>query len=153
MTGNEKGFSLLELVIALLVLGVAATGLFSLNSMSAVGNNRSQERITATALAVEKLEKLKEESFANLVAGSFSDPAVDAAGSSEDGSHTRYERSWTATPTTIGTTPAMTLTVTVGWPGGDTVTISTQRVNPSLVTSLGVSAFPTVSTRGWRQVQ
>ncbi|MGH7857741.1 MAG: hypothetical protein ACREQY_10465, partial [Candidatus Binatia bacterium] len=129
--------------------GIAAVGLFSISSMSAVGNTRANDRIAATALAVDRLEQLRDAPFDSLVAATSSDGALTASGAAGG----IYARTWTIADATVGTLPAKTITVSVSWPEEQTVTVSTQRVEPSLVTTSFATAFPTVGRRGWKQVR
>lgn len=146
---NRTGSSLVELVVALAVLGIAAAGLAMVGSMSATGNVTSHDRIAATALAIDKMEELSDLPFDDLTAGTSSDGPLDPDG----GPDGLFTRTWTVADTTIGANPGKTITVTVTWPEDQSVGVSTQRVRSTLVTNAFVTAFPVVGTRGWSQVR
>lgn len=150
MIANERGVSLLELLVAFAILAVAAAGLFSVTSMAALGNNRNNDRIAATTLAVDKLEELAALGFSDLAAGAFADPQPIQPSGDAGGIFTR---SWTITNTTVAGASAKAISVTVAATGGETVTLSTQRVETSYIASGFATAFPSVANRGWSQTR
>lgn len=95
-----KGFTLLEVLIAIVVLSVALLGMASLTG-SIIGYNQFADQVTkATTLAQDKLEELKNTSYSNIT----------------DGSDT--ESIYTRTCTVASDSPAAnmkTITVTVTW--------------------------------------
>src|SRR3990172_2270351 len=66
---NNKGFTLVEIMIAMFILVVALLGLISVTVMVIKGNSFSKTMTTATTLAKDKMEQLKNTSFASLAGG------------------------------------------------------------------------------------
>jgi type IV pilus assembly protein PilV len=138
------GASLLEILVALTVIGIASTGLFYSASMTSSGNTRSRDRAAAMSLAIDKIEELKNTSFADLTAGSGTDTrsATGVAGGP-------YARAWTITDGTISGVPIKDVTVAVSWPGNGPVSLATTVSN---LPQLGLG-FPTAYVRNWNQAQ
>ena len=145
----QRGMSLIELVVALAVLSAAAAGLVLTSSMTATGNVTSHDRIAATSLAIDKMEELTEIPFESLTAGTTTETGLNAGGNAGG----IFDRAWVVTDGAIGSVPQKTIAVTVQWPDGQAVAVTTQRVRPSLLTNDFLTAFPTVGMRGWRQTQ
>ena len=108
--GNEKGFSLLELLIG---ISIFALGILATTTMQwwSVRNNTTGNVFTqANMLALTQLETLKNRDFSALVAGNFNDPnnPVDENGNAGG----IYNRSWT-----IANYSAFSrqITVTIQW--------------------------------------
>lgn len=95
---DSRGFTLIEIIIAIFILVVALTGLAGVASTVISGNAFSKEITTATTLAQEKIEQLKNTNYQNLA----------------DGSDTQsiYTRTWTITLTA---THVKTMEVAVQW--------------------------------------
>jgi type IV pilus assembly protein PilV len=95
---DNRGFTLIEIIIAIFILVVALTGLAGVASTVINGNAFSKEITTATTLAQEKIEELKNTNYQNLA----------------DGSDTQsiYTRTWTITQTA---THMKTMEVVVQW--------------------------------------
>jgi prepilin-type N-terminal cleavage/methylation domain-containing protein len=109
---NEKGFTLVELLIVCLVISFAFLGLANLFPVSVASLNESRMHTTAAGLAQEKMEALLEldGSHADLAAGTHNDPRNPV--------RTTFNRSWVVTDDT----PAIGLKrieVTVTYPHGD----------------------------------
>ncbi len=111
---NQKGFSLLELLIALTVLAIGLLGLAGLHIATIHGNVSGFKISTATAVAQERIEELKalDSSAAALAAGVHDD----------DGSRVMqgitYSRSYTIQDNTpVSGTSSIILTVTWVEPG------------------------------------
>lgn len=62
----NKGFTLLEVVIAAFVLGVVVVGLFSLITLTVRASYDGQKRIIATSLANEKMEQIRNLPYASV---------------------------------------------------------------------------------------
>jgi prepilin-type N-terminal cleavage/methylation domain-containing protein len=107
---NQKGFSLVELLIALAILALAMLAAASMQ-FGSIRNNASGNMVTqANMLAKSKMEELK--NTADLTAlTSGGDTGIDAAGQAGG----IYNRSWTIE--SLGTT-ARRITVTVQWTKG-----------------------------------
>ena len=151
--GAERGLTLVEVLAALVVLTIASLGLFAIGSMSTTGNVRNVDQVAAAALAGAKLEELRNTSFYTLASGS--DGPMTAQGTPGG----IFSRSWTVTSTTLPglSTPAKTMTATVAWTGGGSITMSTIVVSPSQafpgIDPTSGSGFPTASIRGMVQTQ
>lgn len=65
---RDSGFTLIEIVVALLVLTIGLLGMAGLSISVMQGNKSSNQISTATALAQDKMEKLRELGYENLPA-------------------------------------------------------------------------------------
>ena len=119
-----RGFTLLEIVIAILILTIALLGLASLTSTIIKGNASNKTLTIATTLAKDKLEELRslplpESTIPSDYTGiDYWGANLDAATST----NAYFTRSWTAS----GTDP-ITITVTVTWPTNRSVVLKTMR--------------------------
>lgn len=109
---SGKGFTLVEIMIAMLLLVIALVGLASVTVSVIKGNDLSRMVTTATTLAKDKMEELK-----NLSATSA---GYDALTGSSDTVEAIYTRQWTvgavgATAPDNDTTKMRKITVTVTW--------------------------------------
>jgi len=121
----SDGFTLIEILIAMLILTVALLSLVSVTVMVIKGNSLNKMRNTATTLAKDKMEELKVVSYDSLPTAIQTDYAT-AEGVVQAGATGYYfTRTWEAPQ--IGTTNAKTITVTVTWPAGRTVQLKTTR--------------------------
>jgi prepilin-type N-terminal cleavage/methylation domain-containing protein len=71
LSRNQKGFSLIELMVAVAILGMAAFGIFQSYQVGFWGMSDARARTIATNIAQEKLEEVKGKS---LVIGNYPDP-------------------------------------------------------------------------------
>ncbi|MCX5824002.1 MAG: prepilin-type N-terminal cleavage/methylation domain-containing protein [Deltaproteobacteria bacterium] len=123
---NQKGFTLLEVMIAVFLLAVAIMGTASVTTSVIKGNSWSQTLTTATTLAKDKMEELKGSSYDNLPLDSLLSTGPDYA--KADGTvqtfaaGSYYTRSWSAPGTNT-----KTITVTVTWSFNRTVQLQTIR--------------------------
>ncbi|MBI3585094.1 MAG: type IV pilus modification protein PilV [Nitrospinae bacterium] len=60
---NEMGFTLIEVLIAIVILSIALLGLSSMNLYTIQGNNLARQETAAVALAQDKIEELKNKTF------------------------------------------------------------------------------------------
>jgi Tfp pilus assembly protein PilV len=109
---NQKGFTLIEVIITTFLLVVACLGMLSLSVMAIKGNSLSKMITTATALVHDKTEDLKTREFTNqeLISGSH----VDTGNPFQN----LYSRTWTITDTIDATSlniVCKTITVSVSW--------------------------------------
>ena len=81
---NSSGFTLIEVMIAVLVLVVGLLGVAGVATTVINGNTFGKEITTATTLAQDKMEELKGMRYSNIASGS------DTQGS-------MYTRIWTST--------------------------------------------------------
>jgi type IV pilus assembly protein PilV len=98
---HSKGFTFIEIMVAISILAVALLGLSSVTAMTIKSNTFSKAMTTATTLADDKMEQLKKTSYANLASGADSPESI-------------YTRTWTV----IQNSPAAgmkTVVVTVQW--------------------------------------
>jgi type II secretory pathway pseudopilin PulG len=124
---DDRGLSLVELIIAFLVLGIASVGLLQLSSAAIGGNVRGKDHAAAVALATARIEELKSLGFERLSdlssEGPGSDGPMTAAG--EETPTGIFQRTWSVTSGTLNDRPSMELEVIVSWTGGGSVTLRT----------------------------
>jgi type IV pilus assembly protein PilV len=103
---DQGGFTLLEVMIALVVLAIGLLGLASLQIMAIKGNSYGQQMTVASTLAQSQLEQLRR---TTLVAGNFGDTVTAQNGIT-------YSRNWivTANDPQQGMN---TVTITISWTG------------------------------------
>jgi prepilin-type N-terminal cleavage/methylation domain-containing protein len=87
---KEKGFTLVELLVALALSMVGLLGLISLQMVAIKGNANSRNYAEATALAQEKMEELQVLPYANVVAGAEGPMGANPASTLKP-----YTRTWT----------------------------------------------------------
>ena len=102
--GDQRGFTMIEVMIAIVLLAVATTGLVGLFRIQTGASSFSRHATEATELAQDKLEFLRTQA-ANAASGS--EPGLTSLGKTGGG----YDRSWTVVPSTTFTDYA----VTVSW--------------------------------------
>ncbi len=124
-TQNESGFTLIEVLIAAILL---AYGLIAYGSFSGgmVTQNANQDRKTlATELAREKLEDIRNQALQNTLTAANSNTAgegVDRQGNITGAAGTGvFTRTWTIDDTN---TPLLVVTVTLTWEGRGTTSTS-----------------------------
>ena len=107
---NQKGFTLLELLIALTILTIGLLGLAGLHIAAIQGNVSGFKISTAAAVAQERIEELK--------ALDASATALSAGAHADDGNQVvqgiTYNRSYTIQDNTP-VTGTSTITLTVTW--------------------------------------
>ncbi|WP_024300978.1 prepilin-type N-terminal cleavage/methylation domain-containing protein [Pseudogulbenkiania sp. MAI-1] len=105
---RQRGFSLLEVLITLVVLGGGLLAIGGLYGKIMNGSAAAKERSEAVVLAEQKLEELRYALYASIAAGSDSVNAATGSGSSAN-----FSRNWSVTSSS---SPAYkTVTVTVSW--------------------------------------
>lgn len=105
---NKKGFTLIEVLIAICILAIGLLSLATLAGTVIRGNSFSNKMTTATTLAQDKMEEIK---------GLGYDNAGTAAGTENYGSiagYVAYKR-FTTVATDSPATGMKTVTVTVSW--------------------------------------
>jgi type IV pilus assembly protein PilV len=98
---NHKGFTLVEILVAMGILTIALLGLVSVTVMVVKGNSFSKTLTTATTLAKDKMEQLKNTGYDSMAGGTDTAESV-------------YTRTWTV----ANNSPAAdmkTVVVTVQW--------------------------------------
>ena len=101
---NHKGFTLVEIMIAIFILVIALLGLISVTVMVVKGNSFSKTMTTATTLAKDKMEQLKNTDYGSLAGNT-------------DTAESIYTRTWTVSSDPPGSPAAgmKTIAVTVTW--------------------------------------
>ncbi len=119
---KEAGFTLLEVLIALVILSFGLLSMGSLTASVIRTNSFSNDYTAATALAQDQLEKLFNTTFGGLTNGNDIVNADGNAGS-------KFNRSWTIGPGTA----TKTIQVDISWTNdyGNTVTISISTIRSS----------------------
>ena len=121
---GRKGFTLLEVMIAVFLLAVAIMGAASLTTSVIKSNSLSQTLTTATTLAKDKMEEQKAANFTALPTAGSPDYATANGTVQASASGSYYTRTWGV----AGTDPK-TITVTVTWPTNRTVQLKTIRAS------------------------
>ena len=110
---DDRGFTLLEITVAVFLLVMALLGLISTTVIVIKSNSLSPTMTTATALAGEKMEELRNTAFSGIVSGG------------PETVETIYSRSWTVACKDkyynnencwSSDTVMKTIAVTVTWP-------------------------------------
>jgi len=63
MSGNEKGFSLVEVMIAVMVLAIAFLSMYQMQAMAVRGNETGNQVTIATMLAQDKMEEIRNTNY------------------------------------------------------------------------------------------
>jgi prepilin-type N-terminal cleavage/methylation domain-containing protein len=123
---KEKGFTLVELLIALAISMVGLLGLLALQMIAIRANANSRNFSEAVGLAQEKLESLQVLPFANLVGGTTAETSLAASPGSALTIYSRNTIITTAVP--LNGTTVTKLEVDVSWAdtsvGGKTHTVT-----------------------------
>ncbi|MBF0589479.1 MAG: prepilin-type N-terminal cleavage/methylation domain-containing protein [Magnetococcales bacterium] len=109
---KESGFTLLEILIAMLIFSIGLLAMARLQMEMTRGNAASKRITTATLLAEDKIEELKASGFGTLINNTYTDPnnPVTPLGSSGG----LYTRTWTIADYE-GVTTMKQITVTITW--------------------------------------
>jgi Tfp pilus assembly protein PilV len=106
MRDREAGFTMIEVMVAMLLTAIAIIGILALYMTGTKASGYSRHTTEATALAEDKVEKLRTLGSAAALTGS--DVGIDEKGVVGSG---MYTRNWTET---VGSTFA-TIVVSVSW--------------------------------------
>ena len=63
MTGKEKGFTLVEVLIAVMVLAIAFLAMYQMQAMAVRGNETANQVTIATMLAQDKMEEIRNTNY------------------------------------------------------------------------------------------
>ncbi|MHB8092531.1 MAG: prepilin-type N-terminal cleavage/methylation domain-containing protein [Syntrophales bacterium] len=112
---TENGFTLIEIMIAIMLLVVALLGMVSVTTMVINGNALSKRMTTATTLAKDKMEDWKNMGYSGMAAGTEIDYAMAEGTVQAAATGSYYKR----TSTLTANSPAanmMSIEVKVEWP-------------------------------------
>jgi len=120
----SAGFTMIEVLVAICLLAVALLGMASLTTMVIKGNAYSKARTTAATLAKDKLEELKNTTYANLTSND-TDYAASTGAVQTSATGAYYTRAWNIEDPATNL-KNVTVTVTWSWQGSNrNVTLST----------------------------
>jgi type IV pilus assembly protein PilV len=121
MKRQENGFSLIEVLVALIVMAIALSGVAMMSASTLVADTGGRRQAAATMLAQEKLEQLRSlhRSDSAWDAGDHNE-YVDEDGTVGSGV---YTREWEVEEDYNGKANLSRVTVTVSWNNGE-VTLS-----------------------------
>lgn len=116
MIRNDRGSSVVEIMVALIILGIGLTSAMRVLPESSAKTTRSRNKTTAVNIAQEKIEDLMGRPFADadLAAGNHDDPDNPIRG--------RYSRSWVVSDNTpVSGMKMISVSVTFPTSGADSV--------------------------------
>jgi len=105
---DVQGFTLIEVLIAMVILAVGILALIAMHVASIQGNATAKEMTEASALATDKLEEL--------LAGPYKDIKDQTTPEVVDG---KYQMTWEITADQFGTVDTKTVFMKVKWFEGD----------------------------------
>src|SRR4030065_1416476 len=112
---RSKGFSLIEMLIALVVLSISLLALAALMATTAKNNSFGVHMTEAATFAQDKLEELKVTPWGNVVSGTDPLPRPGSTG-------INYNRTWNVSTLMNPTPPPndllKTVTITINWNDG-----------------------------------
>ena len=113
-----KGYTLIEVLIALLIFSVGILGLWKMHISTIDANCFSQYLNEATSLADQEMELLRAQASMD-----FSSSLLNAGNYSDSGLiSNRYRREWEITDNPNGISNTKQITVSVGWGGSNCAT-------------------------------
>ena len=112
---KQEGFTLLEVMIAVLIMSIGLLGLTGLQIVATKTNSFSNQMTVGITLGQDKLEELRNLAYddAQLTAGTHPDSGNPIKGVGDMG----FNRSWSVVEDAVNT--LKTITVTVQWPDPD----------------------------------
>jgi type IV pilus assembly protein PilV len=109
---NQQGFTLVEYLIATVILSVGLLALINLQLTAIRGNSDSKEKTRAIFLTEKKMEELKNTPYGSLAIGTALDPNNPINGLGQSGGI--FNRSWTI-QNYSGSSFMKQITVSVSW--------------------------------------
>jgi type IV pilus assembly protein PilV len=109
---NKKGFTLVEFLIATVILSVGLLALINLQWMAIRGNSDSKEMTRAIFLAEKKIEEFKNTPYSSLEIGTHQDTSNPMNGLGQPGGI--FSRSWTI-QSYLSSSYMKQITVIVNW--------------------------------------
>ncbi len=127
---NRKAFTLVEAMLAMVVLAIAASGVLLPFAAGASAQMEGARRTLATKLASDRLEEIVSTDYEDVItyAGQFEPEGfmTDANGNFlDDPIYSDFRRSVTCDPATLANVNLMWVTVTVYYKSEETVTLTT----------------------------
>ena len=114
---DDRGFTLVEIMVAVFLVTIALLSLVSVTVIVIKGNSFSKTMTAATTLARDKMEDLKNTNYTSI-----------ASSASPETVQNTYQRSWTVA-TDSPAANMSTITVTVNWVwGGQTRNVTMQSI-------------------------
>jgi type IV pilus assembly protein PilV len=113
-SGNSRGFTLIEIIIAGFILVVALLGVISTTVIVIKSNSLSKTMTTATTLAKDKMEQLKNTGY-NALTGSTDYFDKDSNRQTTAAGNSIYTRTWTVTSDGFPAAGMRTIEVKVEW--------------------------------------
>lgn len=112
---NSNGFTLIEALLAMSLLSIAVLGMFTLLH-SVMGYNELAETVTtATTLAQDKIEALKNTDYSSITVGTTTETGMDENGTADSGGI--FSRSTTVEDGTVSNVKIITTVVSWSWKG------------------------------------
>ncbi len=104
---KSKGFSLIEVLVALVILSISLLALAGLMTQSTKNSSWGSHLTEAATLAQDRFERFRAvRTVGDIPEGTANDQVIGASG-------IQYTRTWTVVTNAIGT--ARTITITVTW--------------------------------------
>ena len=113
ITRREDGFTLLEVLVATVVLSVGLLGLLSMMTRSMNANAYSGDYIIANNLLMEKAEDFRKQGYAAINGGPPDTAFMDSCTSPK--ANVTFSREWTVAADAFVPELLKTITITVAW--------------------------------------
>jgi type II secretion system protein I len=113
---NRRGFTVIEILVALLLFSIGALALVKMQVGSIKGSGFNKETASAITLAQKKMEQLKN--------GTYPSVTSNATGVTDQIAGITYTTTWVSNETGSAPTRYKTVAVTVTW-GTKSITINT----------------------------
>lgn len=114
---SESGFTLIEVMIAILLSAVAVIGVIGLYTVESRASTMSRRKTEAAMLAQDKVEQLRT-GVAPTATGSGDEPTINVHGVSGTGPEFLFRRQWWITPKGTPAGEWYEIKVTVSWETG-----------------------------------